>query len=866
MYRWGENNRPRVTVVISAERALAACASPATVNFMSDFCAYPPQLAADLESAAQPDGERTAHICGAASVGRYILLRATEMKVLQLLGDGRSAQEVCTNFQAQHGGKLALATLIKFLAKLDEAGILAGERAQTATEQTGTPQHYLRFNLFNPDQLFARMIPALRWIWTTEFVVITLGLMLVAGWLVVLNWAEFSAHTGRLISEHYLIIFIAGTLVVFSHEFAHGLTCKAFGGRATEVGFLLVYYFLPALYCNVSGIHLIPQRNRRLWVIAAGLYWQLIVGTLGLLAWCALAPETLLADVALAFGIGSLADVVLNANPLIKLDGYYFLSQWLRLPNLMDRSRVYWRGVWERILTGVRDEKQHSRRERKIYAAFGLLSVVYTALLIGFIIAYVGEWLMDTFYLLGLLLTFVVALLFVRKPLKSLLARMIAAVPVNERVKTLLPRRRLIPMALALLLVALLVTPWRASVGSYGALVALPGQETIIRAPEAATLIELRVRPGDSVAPGAVIARLGNLDVEEQIVQVRTELARVAADYDRVMGELRMRGEAATRADLALRQRQYEFSEIDAEQRRMRTRYNTIETDAPRMIPISTGALMNSEQSGSYPAALAALQAEVEAQQAQLNEAATQRDRLRQLHAQGLIARSELDAAEARASTLSGARDAARQRLNAALVEHRRQHTSTATEMQLAKTDAGAERLNIEKLSGELRGLRELMTTLEARRDLLQRKQAQFELTTPRAGAVFGEELPRLAGQYFQKGAEICRIADTQQLLVRIQVPEREIGDVQAGHAVRLKAKAFPDRTFHGTVTNIGGESETDQHGQTTYRVELTIENAEGFLRPGMTAFARIDFGREMIGQIMWRKLKQSLRPELWML
>jgi len=46
---------------------------------------------------------------------------------------------------------------------------------------------------------------------------------------------------------------------------------------------LLVYYFLPGLYCNVSGIHLIPQRNRRLWVIAAGVY-SMMIGTLAFLA------------------------------------------------------------------------------------------------------------------------------------------------------------------------------------------------------------------------------------------------------------------------------------------------------------------------------------------------------------------------------------------------------------------------------------------------------------------------------------------------------------------------------------------------------------------------------------------------------
>ena len=174
--------------------------------------------------------------------------------------------------------------------------------------------------------------------------------------------------------------------------------------------------------------------------------------------------------------------------------------------------------------------------------------------------------------------------------------------------------------------------------------------------------------------------------------------------------------------------------------------------------------------------------------------------------------------------------------------------------------------MQIEKLSGELRALGGLTNSLGERRNLLERKRAQFELITPLAGVVFGEDLPRVVGQYFQKGAEICRIADTRRLILRIQVPEREIGDVQVGYSVRLKARAFPDRVFHGVVSKIGGESERDENQQATYRVELTIENSESLLRPGMTAFARIDFGRRMIGQILLHKVRQALRPELWML
>jgi len=69
-----------------------------------------------------------------------------------------------------------------------------------------------------------------------------------------------------------------------------------------------------------------------------------------------------------------------------------------------------------------------------------------------------------------------------------------------------------------------------------------------------------------------------------------------------------------------------------------------------------------------------------------------------------------------------------------------------------------------------------------------------------------------------------------------------------------------------GEDSKIGGESERDQNQQATYRVELMIENADGLLRPGMTAYARIEFGRQMVGRILLHKIKQALRPELWML
>ena len=58
-------------------------------------------------------------------------------------------------------------------------------------------------------------------------------------------------------------------------EFGHGLTCKFFGGRATGIGFLWMYG-VPCFYCDVSGAWTLPLKSQRLWVSAAGLYYQFL--------------------------------------------------------------------------------------------------------------------------------------------------------------------------------------------------------------------------------------------------------------------------------------------------------------------------------------------------------------------------------------------------------------------------------------------------------------------------------------------------------------------------------------------------------------------------------------------------------------
>src|SRR5262245_12863098 len=94
----------------------------------TDYCAYPPLIAPDVEITEQDDGDRRAFIIGPASTGRYLLIRNVEYRVLQMFDGGLTPEAVCREFRRRHGGALTLATLTKFLTRLDETGILAGAR------------------------------------------------------------------------------------------------------------------------------------------------------------------------------------------------------------------------------------------------------------------------------------------------------------------------------------------------------------------------------------------------------------------------------------------------------------------------------------------------------------------------------------------------------------------------------------------------------------------------------------------------------------------------------------------------------------------------------------------------------------------
>lgn len=117
---------------------------------------------------------------------------------------------------------------------------------------------------------------------------------------------------------------------------------------------------------------------------------------------------------------------------------------------------------------------------------------------------------------------------------------------------------------------------------------------------------------------------------------------------------------------------------------------------------------------------------------------------------------------------------------------------------------------------------------------------------------ISGTVVSRLAndGEVLGPGAPILSIVDLRRLRVAVYVPENEMSLIQVGGAARLTVDGMA-RAFEARVSRIANQAQfTPRNVQTksertrlVYRVELTVDNMDGALKPGVPAdvWIRVD-------------------------
>jgi HlyD family secretion protein len=81
--------------------------------------------------------------------------------------------------------------------------------------------------------------------------------------------------------------------------------------------------------------------------------------------------------------------------------------------------------------------------------------------------------------------------------------------------------------------------------------------------------------------------------------------------------------------------------------------------------------------------------------------------------------------------------------------------------------------------------------------------------------------------------------ADLKQMKLQVNIDEADVGQVRQGQSASFTVAAWPGRSFPAAITRIGFGSTTKEN-VVTYVAELSVDNPELLLRPGMTATASI--------------------------
>lgn len=290
----------------------------------------------------------------------------------------------------------------QFVDRLYEQGLLVSETAGRGDElyQRGRRQRRherwsnllqvlsLRLGGFDVGPTVDRIYRAVDWAFSRVGLAIIVALAIGALATALGRASEIGlnlAGLGDLVSPRLWPVWVGAVIAVkVAHEFGHALACRRFGARPREMGVLLLAGF-PSLYCDVSDAWRLPSKWQRLGVSAGGMFVELLIASTAMLVWSRTEPGIVHAVALSLVVVCSVGTLAINANPLLRYDGYYILSDLLEVPNLAERSRGLVGGAWRNWLLGETTpvDPLLSPAKRRTLWFYAIGSKIYMALVLG---------------------------------------------------------------------------------------------------------------------------------------------------------------------------------------------------------------------------------------------------------------------------------------------------------------------------------------------------------------------------------------------------------------------------------------------------------------------------------------------------
>lgn len=391
-------------------------------------------------------------------------------------------------------------------------------RQQKKTIWAWLLHHYLflRIPLIHPDVFLNKTYPLLKWIFSRTFAAIVCCLGLLGGYLLSRSWDVFTTTFMHFFDWQSLGFFaLALVAVKIVHEFGHAYTAKRYGLSVSNMGIAFLVMW-PVLYTDTSHAWLLTERRQRLHIAAAGMLVELILAILATVVW-AFAPDGALRSIAFFVATASwVSTLLINLNPFMRFDGYYFLADWSGIENLQNRSFDMGRWKLREWLFGLGEQapERFPAQTRRWLILYAFSTWIYRLFL------FIGIALLVYFFFfkaLGIFLFAAEIAWFILRPIKNELQQWW-----RRREGISWNRRSLQTVAGVLVLCLIVLVPWRTRIDI--PVVVRPMNYSHLHAPMSGQITQIHVKAGHRVAQGDVLFELENPQIPEQQRIVESEL------------------------------------------------------------------------------------------------------------------------------------------------------------------------------------------------------------------------------------------------------------------------------------------------------------------------------------------------------
>lgn len=469
----------------------------------------------------------------------YFRFQDEEYGLLQKINGHTSLDELKEWFESTFPPqKITLEELQQFIGMLHRSGLVIADvpgqgkqlhqryDERKKKERLGAMTNILciRFKGFDPERFLNWLYPKIRLLFSLPVLIFSIILALTALTLVTVQFDDFYSKLPDFqkffspTNALWLMVILGLTKVV--HEFGHGLMCKHFGGECHEMG-IMILVLTPCLYCNVSDSWMLPNKWKRAAIGAAGMYIEVILAAVATFVWWFTLPGTLNMICLNIIFVSSVSTVMFNANPLLRYDGYYILSDLVEIPNLRQKATSILSRKAAHWFLGIEppDDPFLPQRNQIFFALYSIAAGIYRWIVLFSILWFMHQiWKPYRLQIFGYAIIGMSLIGLIGVPIYKV-TKFFYVPGRMQKVKKL--RFYLSLLGLAAIISFILFVPLPHSVICILEVRVHDADQIYVEVP--GLLEEVFVKPGDQVTKGQKLAQLENIEMQMQMTKLRGE-------------------------------------------------------------------------------------------------------------------------------------------------------------------------------------------------------------------------------------------------------------------------------------------------------------------------------------------------------